>query len=249
MGNAATLRTPRYLLRRALALRALKGKPACRLLEIGCGTGELLPHLVRRGHTVVGYETSPEMVALARIAVPGVGVRSSIVSSSANFAAEPFDGIVALEVLEHIEDDRAALAEWTSWVRPGGFLLLTVPAHMKNWTRADEAGGHYRRYERADLVRLMNGVNLMVEWIWNYGFPLTAATVPLRRMLYRTLPPASPADRTAVSALDSIRRIPIGGRPMEWANELAGKALHWCQLPFLGTELGDGYLIVVSNPA
>jgi hypothetical protein len=183
------------------------------------------------------------MIAHAEDNVKSLGSKARITADSSCFGSAPFDGLLALEVLEHVADDLSALTEWRSWVRPGGFLLLTVPAHMKNWTYADEAGGHYRRYERQGLIQLAGQAGLRVRRIWNYGFPVTAITIPLRRLIYRPPAAATAEDRTAVSAFDSVRTAPIGGRALELANEAMGRLMHWCQVPFLRGELGDGYLM------
>jgi SAM-dependent methyltransferase len=184
------------------------------------------------------------MVVLAQSATQAYRERAQIVSDCERFKDEPFDCLVALEVLEHIEDDAAALKLWRTWLKPGGLIVLSVPAHMRHWTAADDAGGHYRRYERDGLNALMHAAGITIELSWNFGFPLTAATVPARRLLYRAPVRGSAGSRTAVSALDSVRRIPAGGRAAEWLGEAVGTVMHFCQLPFLESELGDGYMIV-----
>ena len=67
--------------------------------------------------------------------------------------ADAFDVVVCLDVLEHIEDDFLALREMFRVCRPGGYLLLTVPAYHFLWSEHDVALGHYRRYSRSRLLR------------------------------------------------------------------------------------------------
>ena len=66
-----------------------------------------------------------------------------------------FDLVCAFEVLEHIEDDAAAVRQWAARLRPGGWLLLSVPAHQRRYGPADELVGHFRRYDPARLTALL----------------------------------------------------------------------------------------------
>jgi SAM-dependent methyltransferase len=155
---------------------------------------------------------------------------------------ERFDCVLALEVLEHIEDDVAALRRWVSWLKPSGHLLLSVPAHMSKWTPADELGGHWRRYERSELRERLQAGGLSVLTVWSYGFPVTAVTVPLRRILYRSREmKASRVERTLESSFDSVRHVAFGGKAVSVAAEALGAVCHLLQLPFRSLDLGDGY--------
>lgn len=235
--------TQRYLLRRSLVLHLMKELPPGRFLEIGCGRGDLMPYLWRAGYRGVGLEISPSAAPVAaETAKPFRGL--SVVTDSGDVADQRFDYVLALEVLEHIGDDLAALREWKSWARPGGRVIITVPAHMPHWSDADELGGHYRRYERVDLTRLFGSAGISVDCCWRYGFPLTAITVPARRPLYRTRSGSkSRHERTLESSFDSTRTFEAGGQTANIVTNALGRAFHWCQLPFRQTDLGDGYLV------
>ena len=74
-----------------------------------------------------------------------------------------FDWVLALDVLEHLKDDAGALAEAARLLKPGGRLVLTVPAWPGLWSEHDVALGHHRRYRRADLVRRVRSAGLEVE--------------------------------------------------------------------------------------
>ena len=75
---------------------------------------------------------------------------------------EPFDVVLALDVVEHVEDDAAFVQELVDHLRPGGRLLVTVPAHQALFGPHDLALGHFRRYSRAGLVQLLAGAGLDV---------------------------------------------------------------------------------------
>ena len=129
----------------------LAGRRGLRVLNAGCGSGELSLRLAAAGHTVVGIDPEPRYVELARqnaAAQPGADC-SFVVSTIEDYrGAEDFDCAVATDVLEHIEDDYTAFDRLVRQVRPGGLVLITVPAGNWLFGYHDEVLGHYRRYSR-----------------------------------------------------------------------------------------------------
>jgi SAM-dependent methyltransferase len=242
---ANVIHTPGYLLRRRIVLHCLRGEAPGRLLEIGCGRGDLLAQLAARGWTGTGLEISPEAADVARQALAPHGARVRVVGDPRE-VAETYPLVLATEVLEHVEKDAAELRRWREWVAPGGRLLLTVPAHARYWTTADEFVGHYRRYERGPLRRLVNEAGFEVEQLWSFGFPLTAATVPLRGLAYRRRIERVRAlgrdARGLGSSFDSTRAV-RGGAALAQGMEALGLAFHLLQLPFVRTDLGASYLV------
>src|SRR3546814_20907381 len=83
---------------------------------------------------------------------------------------------MAFEVLEHIEDDHAALRQWLGWLKPGGILLMSVPAHPSQWNAADVWAGHFRRYRKRELLGLVEENGLELEHVECMGFPLANIT-------------------------------------------------------------------------
>lgn len=206
-----------------------------------------MPHLLRLGHTGVGLEPSAKAWQVAVESVSRYeGLR--VVRSPEELGGERFDYLLALEVLEHIEDDHGALRTWRSWIKPGGRILVTVPAHMRSWSRADEFGGHFRRYERPELLKLFEDQRFVVDACWTYGFPLTSITSRVRKLLYRHKRiEGEMMERTMASSFDSVRKIGVGATVLAPLFEAAVRPFHWLQLPFRGTELGDGY-VVCAHP-
>ena len=240
------IHTPRYMMRRNIILSLLDRYKPGRFLEIGCGRGELMPWLANRGFEGVGLEISDEARALTEQTISHLKPRLRVVGDPAALAHERFQYVMAFEVLEHIEDDVAALRSWSRWLEPDGRLLISVPARMKNWTIADEVGGHFRRYEREQLESLLESCGYQIETFWSYGFPVTAVTGRLRPILYRSrlkqLRSIGPQERTLRSALDSTLTV---GRSARWVCqilEVGGRGFHLLQLPFRRFDLGDGYL-------
>jgi len=119
-----------------------------RILDAGCGSGRNMVELASRG-TVTGIELSQTSVALARERERGEVVAGSILQMP--FAEDSFDLAMSLDVIEHLEDDLAALRELRRVVAPGGALLVTVPAYQWLWSGHDEINHHHRRYTRRSL--------------------------------------------------------------------------------------------------
>ncbi len=150
----------RDLIRRFLARYVAPAGPA-RILDLGCGTGRNLELLAEFGE-VRGVE--PAGPALEHCRARGLG-EDVVVPGSASaipFPDASFDLVTAFDVLEHLDDDRAGLAEIRRVLRPGGRLLLTVPAYRFLWSVHDEALGHRRRYVASEVHALLNGAGFSV---------------------------------------------------------------------------------------
>jgi len=122
-----------------------------RILDAGCGSGRNMIELARRG-TVTGIELSDTSVCLARQRGRGEVVEGSVLEMP--FPDASFDLAVSLDVIEHLEDDVAALRELRRTVAPGGALLVTVPAYKWLWSGHDVINHHYRRYTRRSMQRV-----------------------------------------------------------------------------------------------
>jgi SAM-dependent methyltransferase len=118
------------------------------ILDAGCGSGRTMQELVDYGE-VHGIELDPEAAQVARGRGHGEVRIGRLEELPWNDGA--FDLIACLDVIEHTPDDRATLRELRRVCRPGGWLLVTVPAYQALWSLHDEANHHYRRYSRASL--------------------------------------------------------------------------------------------------
>jgi SAM-dependent methyltransferase len=149
--------------REAIVLRAIRqaglGPGGDRaILDVGCGDGLSFPALSAFGH-VRGIEVDE------RLLDPDGPYRDRIFTEPLGDPRydDPswrFDLITALDVLEHIDDDRAAARAMVRMLRPGGLLVVTVPAFELLWDEHDEINHHHRRYTIARLRRVLRGIGL-----------------------------------------------------------------------------------------
>jgi SAM-dependent methyltransferase len=157
-----------------------------RLLDAGCGTGFNLLALGRLGRAT-GIDLAPEAIAFCR--ERGVrAVRASLLALP--FPDAAFDAVTSFDVVYHawVTDDRAAVAEMARVVRPGGLLLVRVPALQVLWGAHDTEVQSRHRYTRAELRALLEGCSLRVEratYCNSFLFPLLLVRRALDRLLGR----------------------------------------------------------------
>jgi len=104
------------------------------------------------------------------------------------FKTGSFDLVLALDVIEHVEDDVHALTECHRILRTGGFLVVTVPAFMSLWSPWDESLGHKRRYTLTDLVGAFQRAGLSVKestYIFFFVFPVAILIRSLKRLIQK----------------------------------------------------------------
>ncbi len=222
-------------LRRATGVRSI--------LEIGAGQGAVGVMLARR-YEYTGLEPDPTSYATARSRFDLAGVREIVEGDLTALGPErAFDLVCAFEVLEHLDDDASAIAHWIERVRPGGWLLVSVPAGRHRFGAADRKAGHYRRYDRSDMSELLSSAGLVDTSLVTYGFPAGYLLETGRNMLARRLETASTmSDRTAAS-----------GRwlqPPDWAapaTRALAAPLRALQRPFGDGRLGTGLVALARR--
>ncbi|HEY2941134.1 MAG TPA: class I SAM-dependent methyltransferase [Vicinamibacteria bacterium] len=167
----------------ALLSPALAARPQpAWILDAGCGTGHNLHHLSRLGRAV-GVDLSDEALRFCRI--------RGVPAAKAGLLALPFpdaafDCVTSFDVLYHrwVQDDRAAVAELARVLRPGGVLLVRVPALRALWGAHDEAVHSRHRYTRGEVNALLRGAGLHVMRA-SYGNTLLLPLLAARRTLDR----------------------------------------------------------------
>jgi SAM-dependent methyltransferase len=169
-----------YVARRRVLAELIRRKvrpPAnARVLEIGCGTGHNLAMLGEFGE-VDALELDDEARAVAEKRL-GRSVMSAPLPELAGVQRKNYDLIGAFDVVEHIDDDSAALASIAKRLKPGGKLVVTVPAHQWMWSAHDVVNHHKRRYSSRALRKLFEGSPLKLEAIGYFNsllFPVAVA--------------------------------------------------------------------------
>ncbi len=178
-----------FTARRSIVLRLLERelrldaalRPPLRLLDIGCGTGGMLPHLGKYG-SVVGVDPAPEAIAYA--SERDFDVRRGGLPADLPFGpGETFDIITLLDVLEHVEADRDALTQIRARMSARGRLLVTVPAFQFLWSGHDVINEHKRRYRRTGLRSRLEQTGFKVRLLsyCNFALFLPIAAIRLLR--------------------------------------------------------------------
>jgi len=157
------------------------------ILEVGCGTGGNLAMLGGFGN-VTGVEQDQGAAAMARERDVATVLPGALPDDLPDLP-QRFDLIALLDVIEHIEEDAASLASLSGRLRPGGRILLTVPAFNFLWSRHDEENQHKRRYRRRDIYALATSTDLQVDYATYYNFllfpPLAAIRVFRKAFPYK----------------------------------------------------------------
>ncbi len=187
-----------------------------RVVELGCGTGNFTGMLLDR-EVVVALDVEPGCVERLCHRYPGHrNLHAFVTHDIRPYARFAPDSVVCLNVLEHIGDDRTALAHMAEIVAPGGVIVLLVPAFPALFGPIDRNLGHYRRYTRSGLARLIADCGLRirrahyVNFLGFFGWWLNARVV--RRQIQSAWQ-IRLYDRTAVpllSRLESLRTPPFG---------------------------------------
>jgi SAM-dependent methyltransferase len=184
-------------------VRLVAGGRRLRILNIGCGTGGTVAMLERHG-SVVNVDVSDEAIAyMARKGYPGT---TKVEGVELPFADGSFDLVAAFDVLEHIEDDVAALREWRRVLRAGGQVLVTVPALGWLWSEFDEIQHHRRRYTRSTLRAAGESSGLVPGRI-SYAIAFSLPLIAGYRMLHKLLPGSGRAKATYVPVPPRINRL------------------------------------------
>lgn len=223
------------------AVRRLLPAGVERVLEIGAGQGAMGALLAQR-YQYLGLEPDPTSCEVARRRLGHD--RVLCVDAETHEADEPFDLVCAFEVLEHLEDDRAAVARWSRFARPGGWIIVSVPAGARRMGAADARAGHVRRYDRGDVASVLTGAGLVEPNVVTYGFPLGYLLEAARNVLAARAPAAATlGERTSASG----RWLQPPDRAAH-ATRLAAAPFRMLQRPFTGTSLGTGLVARARIP-
>lgn len=160
---------------------ALDGRIVDRALDVGCGTGYNSRLLKKFARKVIGTDVSSTAWNLAALRVPGT---TMVIASFPKEVPEPgrhYGCILLADVLEHLQDDGAALRKVAELLEPGGVACLTVPAFPFLWSDHDRIAQHYRRYTQTSLIKVLSTVpSLTIVRVQYYNFFLFPAVAAIR---------------------------------------------------------------------
>ena len=212
------------------------------LLEMGAGEGGLAAWLAVR-FEYVGIEPDDQSRQIGSSRLRSVG-RGEMLASLPPADDHLYDAVCAFEVLEHIEDDGVAVRAWRDRLRPGGHLLLSVPAHARRFGVSDRFVGHFRRYDRSTLQALLEASGFEVVKWHSYGAGLGHALDGVRNLvLARRTGTASAEAGTAISG----RLFQPRSSVRAFMNYLVALPFRALQTPFASTDIGIGYVVLARR--
>jgi SAM-dependent methyltransferase len=148
-------------------LERLAVKPPARVLDVGCGWGTMLESLERRGYQTAGVDISRR--TLEKLDRPERLLYTADLSRDLPPEASGFDAVLALDVIEHIDDDGNAVSKLEQLARPGGVVIVSVPALPEFFTEFDDIQGHRRRYLPETLRAAFQDSGLVIDQIFWWG--------------------------------------------------------------------------------
>lgn len=176
----------------------IAGAVGRRVLEVGSGTGNITQFLSAGDRQVMATDVVPAYRGELRRLFDDkpnvqVGKFDLMAKAEPEMIGDPFDTVICLNVLEHIEDDLFALEQMRDVLQPGGKLGLLVPAHQFLFGEFDRAVGHFRRYGKKELVGKLNQVGFIVREVKFFSLLATLPWFINGRLLKRNYLPAGQA--------------------------------------------------------
>jgi len=212
------------------------------VVEVGCGRGALIKFLADQ-REYRGYEPDSLSFGVARSMALHRADVDVLNTPLPEISDRQFDALVAFEVLEHLASDGAALKTWSEWVVDGGLLIISVPAHSDRFGPSDVRAGHFRRYERQELARLLRSAGFEPLEIYSWGMPLGYLLEAVRNTVARrTAAGMSIEERTATSG--RWLQVPAS---LSWLIGTLIWPFMWLQQPFRHTGLGIGFVAVARR--
>lgn len=165
-------------------------KDVPRILDIGCSVGITL-ELFKQYGWICGVDFYEEALNFCYLKKDARFIRTD--ASNLPFLSESYEIIVALDLLEHLQDDKITLGEFNRVLKEDGFLIISVPAYMMLWGRLDDLANHFRRYRLKELKEKISkkGFNVKkISYINCFLFPLILISRLAERLFAKQLPTA-----------------------------------------------------------
>jgi len=238
---------PRDYFRNTIILKELKKYRGIRkILDYGCGIGNMFTYFVRNGYTATGMDISKTAIDYVKKKVATIPARSNVRVICGTFETVPvpsrtFDAIWCGEVLEHAPDDATVVKNFYRVLRAGGRCFISVPHSMQHWSDIDEYWGHYRRYSEDEIRSLFRRYGFIVERTIIWGFPLSRLWDNLvynhlfrRKVTEKKLPEKTPSFLSKVLNNNILVRL--------------GSLVFYFDQLWNWTKLGKGIILVARKP-
>lgn len=166
------------------------------VLDAGCGTGGFAEKLSAHAN-VICLDTSE--IALQYCHKRGLKETHQCILSEFDKSNRRIDAITMLDVIEHIEDDYGAVKDAYNLLDNGGYLVATVPAYQWLWCRHDEIHMHYRRYNKANISKVIQEAGFTIRYVSYFNTFLF-----LPAILKRFLDKITGADKTNTNPIEPV---------------------------------------------
>lgn len=239
--------TPTFLYRNYLYEKIIKGfDNTQRYLLIGIGTGYFLKKLEDMGFKGTALDISKESITKAKKITNKdyTNIQFGDILKYKN--NQKTNLIFCFEVLEHIKDDQKAINNIYKLLKNKGLFIFSVPAHMSKWGKMDDMGGHFRRYERKEILTKLQKTGFKIQKIYTFGFPFLNFIQSISRSGYFTKNnlDKSMTSRTKKSGIrldyDPKLKFILG-------NKFLLTPFFKLMDLFVNTDLGLGYLVIAKK--
>ena len=237
---------PRDYFRNSLLISEIvKRKSKGKILDFGCGSGNLLIRLARKGYKCVGVDKSRTATSYLKeqIKKMALGNISQVIIGDENTLAKlgnNFDLIVSGETLEHIKDEGKVVKGFYECLGPSGVVVVSVPAKMGLWNINDDYSSHFRRYSLESLSKIFTSNRFRVLKKYYWGFPLSTIW---ERLIYLPLIQEKIKSRVIYSKSKGIL---YSFMKVKFIQMLASWVFYFDNL-FNWTGLGGGAILVAKK--
>lgn len=242
---------PRYWFRyieitNMLKKKDLKGK---RVLEIGAGDLRLSSYLASKGASVTAIDMSDDLKSLKKELPREINKSITCIEGdflNFDFKAQKFDIIIAMEVLEHIEEEELFLKKISSLLMKNGIIVISVPAHMSMWSKHDDAVGHLRRYEKGDFERVSSFLGVKEYKLLSYGWPwiniLRYLRILTTSLIYKEVKTSNQVEKSVFSG-KNIKKVKFLSF---LSNEYVLFPFWLVSRLFVNTNWSEGYIFITN---
>ena len=238
---------PRFLIRKniiklILKKEEFKGKSG---IEIGFGSGEMLIYFVKNKLEMSGFDESEFANEVANERLFQKNQKIDLYKSYLEIPKNYFDFLFSFEVLEHIKEDSSSLDNWLKLLKENGKIIISVPAHQHRFGVMDKSVGHYRRYDKNNLIKLLESKDLQLIHFWNYGFPIINILENISNLLLINKKNNNYNQKEILSykSFDTSNNFFI----RLVSNSIVLFPFYYLQRMFLNTDLGSGYIILAQK--